>query len=100
MKHTSGKWEVYQETDVVYVATKIAEEMHIIATAESQLDGLNNDEKIKEQQANAHLIAAAPELLYALKKISKELRTNMDRFKMIEAIENLTNTALAKVEEE
>lgn len=49
--------------------------------------------------ANARLIAAAPDLLDALQKISKELRTSNDRMKMIEAIEKLTNAALAKTEE-
>lgn len=69
MKHTPGKWEVYQQTDVVYVVTRIAEERHFIATVESQLDGINNDEKLKEQQANAYLLASAPELLEAARHL-------------------------------
>jgi 5-methylcytosine-specific restriction endonuclease McrBC regulatory subunit McrC len=70
----------------------------MIATITSQLDGVNNDEKLKETYANARLIAAAPDLLDALQKISKELRTSNDRMKMIETIETLTNAAIAKAE--
>lgn len=100
MKHTPGPWGVTQFTDVIYVTRQDSIPVNggMIATITSQLDGVNNDEKLKETYANARLIAAAPDLLDALQKISKELRTSNDRMKMIETIETLTNAAIAKAE--
>jgi phosphoheptose isomerase len=56
-KHTQGKWKIWED----WICTEEGDDI-------ARIDG--ND---KEAQANAKLIAAAPDLLKALKKCSKVL---------------------------
>jgi hypothetical protein len=100
MKHTPGPWfqEHRKKANGMYATEVFDKEGQTIATLAWHSKKIGNV-TITDREANARLIAAAPDLLDALQKISKELRTSNDRMKMIEAIEKLTNAALAKTEE-
>jgi len=68
-KHTEGPWEYKEVPGALY--SHVASEKYITA-------GIPNvhkywPERVEEQNANGHLIAAAPELLEALKGAHKEL---------------------------
>lgn len=71
-KHTPGKWVVGNDNEIR------AEHGGMIASAymwnsgkESRIPGVRLDLSSEEVKANAKLIAAAPELLGALKKMQK-----------------------------
>jgi hypothetical protein len=92
MKHTPGPWK--HDGEIIYSGN------YTLNNGWTNHATIAKVEDHANWEANARLIAAAPDLLEALKKISKELRVGNDRLKMIETIETLTNGAIAKAEEE
>lgn len=69
MTHTKGPWQVYHQCEVFTVAYKVTDKGHY-----DVCDMVNPSEHLTniaadEAMANAHLIAAAPELLEACKGI-------------------------------
>ncbi len=60
MNHTKGKWEVTNQNGTIYITPEDGEALAIVR---QNLDGKNNPERIKEAEANATLIASAPEML-------------------------------------
>ena len=86
-KHTPGPWAqaMYSPADVVTGEDKI------IATARGGLNGITRDEAV----ANARLIAAAPDLLEALKLADAMLSgANMNA----SVVEKKVRAAIAKAE--
>ena len=86
MSHTKGPWRA--EKFCVW-----SDEKYVAATQ----TGINSD----EQQANAKLIAAAPELLEALKALISEHQDNPEHWfpaRLIPII-NKAEAAIAKAEE-
>lgn len=99
-KHTHGPWEIQSQgpTEQVYVIDN--PRMNFVCRME---------EGTQEQKtANALLIAAAPELLDALKEARSMLETasryfpksirNLDRFSLLNVLANTVNPAIAKAE--
>lgn len=75
-KHTPGPWEVTgnplnDEVTYVFAANDSERDYDIVADISSLLNGKNNDQKRIEREANAKLIAAAPELKRLLLGILK-----------------------------
>lgn len=68
-QHTKGEWKIGKSLRCL-VGTN---EPEVLAIADCNIDGDINKE---EQQANAKLIAAAPELLEALDYIMSEINSN------------------------
>ena len=68
MKHTKGKWVAHQIEETGEFA--IFSLNTFIAQTENPM--INEEPTKSEKQANANLIASAPELLEALKYINKE----------------------------
>ena len=76
MSYTKGKWEITNKADG-FCSTEnniiISDELDgkgrrkVVARISSLFDGINNNELAKEMQSNGKLIAAAPDLLEALK---------------------------------
>lgn len=65
-QHTPGPWIVSEEPGGCVIVTD-REYGLIVAYVSSRLDGKANKRRWLEQTANGHLIAAAPNLLTALK---------------------------------
>jgi hypothetical protein len=88
-KHTPGPWEIEGDTDIY------SQEGELLASAYGFFDAARNLKDTPETQANARLIATAPELLQALKLLRDELAgrwlDDLDCFKQAEA-------AIAKAE--
>lgn len=101
IKHTPGPWTVHS-CEVHPHHEIIAECGRRIATQNDYHDG--------QDKANARLIAAAPELLDALKEARSMLETasryfpksihNSDRFSLLNVLANTVNPAIAKAEGE
>lgn len=70
MKHTKGPWEVCDDDTSVHSPSQDM----IVHTAEMPGDPAMYPQSFEEEEANARLIAAAPELLEALKIAEGELR--------------------------
>ena len=81
-KHTPGPWEVRPEImwhDGSHVAgrtPKVMKEGRQIASITRSLDAKIKDGRCEEAEANARLIAAAPRLLEALRKLVERIDTN------------------------
>jgi hypothetical protein len=91
MKHTPGKWEV--TTDYQYIITNEVG----IEIANTPLGQIT-----KQNEANAHLIASAPELLKACKEALRPIEENRQG-KMIcegelDEVWDLIKQAIAKAE--
>jgi hypothetical protein len=63
MKHTPGPWKVLKQNENLF----ITEDIFIVASAWT---GVYKNETTDDAEANAHLIAAAPELLEACKALA------------------------------
>lgn len=72
-KHTAGKWQLGLNpvTEQISVMSETGKSISFLNYTKHRAD--NNWE---EQEANAKLIAAAPELLEALKELSKQVSIN------------------------
>ena len=71
MEHTAGPWEVVPES------IRFSEPYgYTIDTKEGHITFIHNDHG--DQKANARLIAAAPDLLEALKSIQNDLNSKLD----------------------
>ena len=107
-KHTPGPW-TYQgigpSFDVTAQATSGARFMgRFIARCPERVAGFEPTEE-DERQANAHLIAAAPELLGALKEMANKLAAMMQDYELPEECNGIisgeldaANIAIAKAE--
>jgi len=62
-EYTSGKWEVQKGAGGL---TYIVADGAVLATVDSLEDGIDNDAKRKEAEANARLIASAPDMIAEL----------------------------------
>ena len=80
MKHTKGKWTVTDKADTFSSTERdiiISDRLNgngnrkAVARIHGLEDGVNNAELRQEAIANANLIASAPELLEALKRVEK-----------------------------
>lgn len=91
-KHTPGPWRVVGTT--VQAGEYRAQSHAIIADCSD----FNLDKK--EREANAHLIAAAPEMLEALKDIVSTLfqECQPDRGDLFSKIDDIARPAIAKAE--
>lgn len=105
--HTKGPWEVARTDAGIIVRTESKKKTRYGASRYAAIGGFDRSdpEQLAEALANAHLIAAAPELLEALKELveaycragaplTREERTE-DRKRFFAAI-----AAIAKVTEE
>ena len=96
-KYTAGPWAVKQVPTSVGVAFKVNEPEHLddehglIACIYSDDTSMNLRPRT-EHAANAHLIAAAPELLAALKCV-------LNTCEMTAELEQRINEAIAKAEQ-
>ncbi len=79
MKHTKGEWTITNEADGWKSSTNdilISDELNgagkrkVVGRISGLADGVNNAELIVEAEANAKLIAAAPEMLKALEEVT------------------------------
>ena len=76
MKHTKGPWEINGENED-NGRTRIGSAKDYIGELyHNPDDEANNEENERQTQANAHLIAAAPELLEACKYVVQYHREN------------------------
>lgn len=78
--HTPGPWEYHEEDGGVFAPANERKTGHCwtaIHDAERTGGGLPS---MKEQKANARLIAAAPELLALVKRMTSEQRMTNDDF--------------------
>ncbi len=89
MKHTTGKWKVTHQTATDY-SFDIVVDGKCVATCGATKDVTS------EIAANAKLIAAAPELLEALKKIGNMMHPNQSQ--LIINMRNIAGQAIAKAE--
>lgn len=85
MSHTPGPWRVFDTPLGVGVTPKDGEYADI-----ARCDGFDSTRTPDEVRANAHLIAAAPDMLAALKFVDE--RGNADDFW------NVLHAAIAKAE--
>jgi hypothetical protein len=99
-KHTPGKWEVRfsEEDGKPYVATGLfILAQPIWSSVAAAVDDVAGRKRSKlEREANAYLMAAAPELLYALKELlyHTELRGDANKLLAVAGAE----AAIAKAE--
>jgi len=81
MKHTPGPWHVIPGVEGLFVASKEHDEYYALATAHTL------DER-PEMEANAKLIAAAPQLLEALREARKAFAYTHDNMPWRDTPEN------------
>ncbi len=96
-KHTQGPWEVLQQGTIPLIKAG----QWIVADVCHLADGKNNARLELERTANAKLIAAAPELLEALKDaldmidtMRFEVSRNMEGVRFTNETVNMTSAAL------
>lgn len=86
VSHTPGPWKVAANGGGV---TYIESEDGYVAEATNRCDGVDNIKRILERDANARLIAAAPDLLLALETVRQFLPTHgtlaEERINMVES---------------
>ena len=73
MKHTQGNWEVDKQSGGV---TYIRANKDYLATIHTAYDGKNNTQKEMESEANANLIASAPETYKVAKQVVDYIEGN------------------------
>ena len=73
-KHTPGPWSVVQHDHAICVQTESPNKTQFGASRYAAIGGFdrNDQDQLQEALANAHLIAAAPDLLEALQAIMSE----------------------------
>lgn len=81
MKHTKGKWVVFDTGDTIDINAEDSEGFTLIAEIPCSLRN-RYEHLLDEKEANAKLIAAAPELLEALEDVA-----NMCKGHLIEGLE-------------
>lgn len=77
-EHTKGLWEVDHNLGLSHGASRAivstnGDDLIIIADVQKTDDKINNFLKDEQGMANAHLIAAAPDMLEALKEIIPDM---------------------------
>lgn len=73
-KHTAGPWTLRGKLTVAVIRHP---KDHIVCNVRNEITGFEPAGERAEQEANARLIAAAPELLEALKKLHESLPTDL-----------------------
>ena len=70
-EHTHGPWSVVQHDHAICVQTESPDRTQFGASRYAAIGGFdrNNQDQLQEALANAHLIAAAPDLLEALQEM-------------------------------
>jgi hypothetical protein len=91
MKHTPGPWEIDKQQPYDWEVTISNKHMQV-ASARHLTD--SPDVPCEETMANARLIAAAPDLLFALEEVIKYLPTYRDWLDPV--IERFCNHAIQK----
>lgn len=71
-KHTPGPWKVYGAAEELVIHAGEEREVITIIPRFITSEGIGG---IKKKEANANLIAAAPELLEALEELSNEFKS-------------------------
>lgn len=98
-KHTPGPWHIYNDSQVEHVGIE-AENVSIVIFGADDDDAGIRGRNTEEAIANAHLIAAAPELLEALENIkhsvAQAIKTRNDWHREFLLIRNLADSAIAK----
>ena len=94
MKYTPGPWRINKR------ASGVVEDVNgrVVASCSGYTTNADNGEHIEENHANTHLIAAAPDLLEALKNCvtdAGQLLTQPERLERIK----FAQAAIAKTEE-
>jgi hypothetical protein len=100
MSHTPGPWRIDAEYIRDVQAGQEDDPVEIASTAEATLHGGHHFPPIGEQRANARLIAAAPELLMALKATAGNIRS-LREAKVCNTYDNwleVVEAAIAKAE--
>lgn len=100
MKHTTGPWTIeVRETDSLEdgEATILANDA-IIASIAGALGYTPSESRCYESEANAHLIAAAPDLLAALHAIVAKFESDPDDLETMDAGIKIARAAIAKAE--
>jgi len=93
MKNTKGPWEADKEVGGV---TYIKGNGQSLATMNCLLDGRNNAQKIIEEEANANLIASAPEMKKALYDIIDFASDSMPNYSLLNHDSPSYNPSAAK----
>ena len=73
-KHTSGPWSVVEHDHAICVQTESPKKTKFGASRYAAIGGFDRGDQaqLEEARANARLIAAAPEMLLALKTIARK----------------------------
>jgi len=94
-KHTQGPWQVNKKVSTSVEQVIAGQGINLIAQCDD-VDGVRSRE---EDQANALLIAAAPELLEACRVVKELLEYRQDAFEFAGSI-NLLHAVLKKAKGE
>jgi hypothetical protein len=102
-KHTPGPWRAAKGTHEIFIQCAAPTGPYDVATITTLEE--NGEQSKAETQANARLIAAAPELLKALKAALEWSQSDIDGFEdispteeMLEARIDIIQAAIAKAE--
>ena len=102
MPHTPGPWKLNKDKTTVYCVTRNGDEPGICSTNGEALIPLSRE----EQEANARLIASAPFLLAALKKVFRlaengviqRNETGKPQWSLTDELKTIARAAIAKAE--
>lgn len=93
MKHTKGPWRVSKNGEINYILADSPYESgrsFFIADIQNIADGKNNAKLLPQAEANAHLIAAAPDMYELLGTACSMLRKHNEH-KIANDIHDLLN---------
>ncbi len=96
MKHTPGPWVIVDRDDSIVVQTESPSKTKYGASRYACLGGFNrhDPQQYEEAKSNAHLIAAAPDLLAALQEMMEYAGIIEERCDSVAT--NMARRAIAK----